>query len=100
MPKTRKLTVAQLLKKFPDWSEPNENCLEDIACPNCGNRYRFGIVGTTKFDVQDDGSSGNEGDHEWDENSITSCDDCRHAGVLSDFTFEGLDAELERLLNE
>ena len=93
------LTLEELIEKH-SLLKPNTNCLLDIACPKCGNRDNFGIVGKCEFDVEDDGSSGNESDHEWDERAHTRCKECGHEGSLATFTFDGLDEKLEELLNE
>ena len=68
----------------------NENCLEGLACPKCGNDERLFITGSAVFEVHDDGTE-NYQDVEWDSNSPTACGnaDCDFAGDLGDFREEG-----------
>lgn len=80
-----------LLNKFPDM-RINSNCLEDKACPKCGNRDEFRIDLKTQANLVDDGTDANVGDHEYDDDSVCVCEKCRFTTQLSDFTFEGLDA--------
>lgn len=87
-----KLTARQFLAQFPD-SPLNQGCLENIACPACGQRERFRIEFTGTAQVYDDGSE-DDGDHEWTGRSAITCDGprCAHGGRVRDFTFPGLDA--------
>ena len=85
----RKLTARQFLKKFPD-SEQNENCLEDMGCPECGNRERFKIEMTAVIEICDEGTE-DHGDTEWDDKSYCECFVCSLSGKVRNFTFKGLD---------
>lgn len=87
------LTASGLVAAFPNMVI-NSNVLEDIACPQCGQRNYFVIDGSTAFEVTDDGSDGNCGDHEWDDESYCRCQQCNHDGKLLNFTFNGLDDQL------
>lgn len=62
----------------------NENCLEGVSCPKCGQEDRFKIIGTVTFDVTDDGSEA-VGGHEWDDDSPCGCTQCDYHGKLSTF---------------
>ena len=84
-----KLTIEQFLENFPN-AAPNANCLEDTACPHCGNRDLFHIEVKTVMEVTDGGTD-TQGDVEWEETSPTVCKDCEATGTLADFTFDGLD---------
>ena len=83
------MTAEQFLEKYPD-SELRENCLQDIACPECGQRDSFNITFTGTAEVYDDGSD-DVGDHEWESESDCTCSECKHGGTVADFTFPGLD---------
>jgi hypothetical protein len=62
----------------------NENCLDGIKCPACGNEDRFRIEVTVMATVTDDGAEV-EGDMEWDGNSYAECASCHEHGKLSHF---------------
>ena len=93
--KTKKLTVPQLVTKFPAMLKgaENENCLEDMACPVCGQRERFKIEMKAIIEIRDEGTE-DHGDTDWDGNSWCECpeSECRHEGKARDFKFKGLDA--------
>jgi DNA-directed RNA polymerase subunit RPC12/RpoP len=80
--------AEKLLKKFPGLHR-NENCLTDIACPNCGHRSSFRIQVVTMMEHFDAGT----GDHEDVEptNKYIQCKKCDHEGTLAKFTFKDLD---------
>src|SRR5262245_8562268 len=67
----------------------NDNCLEGIHCPQCGNEDRFMIAASIVAEVTDDGAdvaspqSGNG--FQWDDSSMTRCPNCDRAGPLKDF---------------
>ena len=63
---------------------PNTNCLENIACPTCGQEDRFEIHAAATFEVTDDGTSEGRG-VQWDANSAISCPACREFGRIKDF---------------
>ncbi len=62
----------------------NENCLEGIRCPACGQEDRFKITAIITCLVTDDGSEP-VGDHEWDDDSSTHCPECGFDGKLKAF---------------
>ncbi len=95
--KPRKLTARQLTEKFPDL-RPNDNCLTNIACPECGNRDPFRIEMKSVFTLRDDGTDGYE-DTDWGRNAYCQCGECKHEGKVRDFAFPGLD-DLLRSANE
>jgi hypothetical protein len=88
------MTPKQFVKKFPEANWINQNCLEDIACPHCGNRERFSVEVTTHMEIVDDGTD-DHGDTEWDDESHCRCCDCNEDGAVKDFKIPGLDAYLE-----
>jgi hypothetical protein len=64
----------------------NENCLEGIKCPQCGNEDRMLIVTTALADVTDDGADIADGsDMHWDDASLTRCPECDRDGPLKEF---------------
>ncbi len=65
----------------------NENCLEGIECPKCGEHDLIHIEGRSWFEVTDDGA-GTSGDIEWGNDSPALCGqpECRFDGKLTDFT--------------
>ncbi len=93
----RKLTAWRLIQKFPRL-QLNENCLTNIACPECGNRDQFRIEMKSTFTLRDDGTDGH-GDTEWGRHAYCQCGQCQHEGRVRDFTFPGLD-DLLRSANE
>jgi sarcosine oxidase delta subunit len=90
-----KLTTEEFIAKFPE-SNRNTNCLENVACPFCGNRDRFVIGITATFDVFDNGTGYQIGDNEWDDKSYIRCGDCDERGTVGDFTIKGLDDVLDK----
>lgn len=83
------MTAQEFIKKYPD-SEINENCLEDVACPHCGNRSRFRISAVTTFTMTDAGED-DHSDIEYNYNSYAHCEECNTPGVYSEFMVDGLD---------
>lgn len=88
------MTAQEFITKFPD-TQANNNCLEDIACPECGYRDCFIIQATSAFIMHDSGTS-DFGPVDYDDNNYIACDSCGHDGNVSKFTIKGLD----ELLNE
>lgn len=62
----------------------NDNCLDDIRCPQCGQQDRFKITAAITCLVTDGGSEP-VGDHEWDDDSATHCPECGFDGKLMGF---------------
>ena len=68
---------------------PNDNCLEGVQCPQCGNEDRFMISANVVAEVTDEGAEvasplyGNG--FEWDDSSMTRCPECDRGGPLKDF---------------
>ena len=62
----------------------NDNCLEGIRCPHCGQEDRFHITATVTCAVTDEGSDP-VGHHSWDDGSFTSCPECGLQGTLKEF---------------
>ena len=60
------------------------NCLEGIACPQCGNDAMIYIEAKTLTVVTDDGAEA-FGDMDWDGDSYAECPDCQHRGRLNGF---------------
>jgi hypothetical protein len=66
----------------------NNNCLEGVKCPKCGNEERFRIQALIVCNVTDEGSEPT-GDHEWDQTSHTLCPVCEFEDNLSAFSIAG-----------
>lgn len=88
-----RLTAAQFLDKYPDTESKADTLLEDMACPECGQRHRFHITFTGVCEVTEDGSE-DAGDHEWTNESTCRCGHCDASATVLDFTIDGLDAAL------
>jgi DNA-directed RNA polymerase subunit RPC12/RpoP len=67
----------------------NNNCLENIKCPACGNEDRFVIAARVMAEVTDDGADvaspkyGNG--FEWDNDSYARCPECEKEATLKEF---------------
>jgi len=83
------MTAKQFIQKYPD-AEVNENCLEDIACPHCGNRDRFRVEGRTMFTMTDNGED-DHADLEYDDDCFAICEYCHEGNKYSYFRIAGLD---------
>ena len=90
------MTPQEFKAKFPDQKRVNTNCMENVACPKCGARYKVFIVATTEVEVNDNGTD-TMGGVEWDKQSPCRCGYCAHRGVVQDFTVEGLDDFLSEM---
>lgn len=70
-----------------DDDNPNENCLQGMACPACGDFGPFKILvsqsGMTR--VSDEGTDSIEGDMEWEDDSPCECLECGHTGKVGQF---------------
>ncbi len=66
-------------------SNPNENCLEGMRCPNpdCGSYGPFQIRAEASFTVADDGTDDYE-DVEWSDESWCRCIECQHCATVKD----------------
>lgn len=89
------MTAEQFLKKYPN-PEYNDNCLRDIACPQCGYRDRFRVAATSFFTMTDNGED-DHSDIEYDKSSFATCELCGHGGSMAEFTVAGLDDLLEAM---
>lgn len=97
-PKEDETAAARaFLEKFPG-SIVNDGCLQDMACPKCGEREVLHITATSVFQVYDEGTDDHE-DVEWDGDSHCCCRECGHEGKVKDFQIPFLDAEIEARTN-
>lgn len=62
----------------------NTNCLEGMACPECGSEGPFWITARTRFLVHDDGTE-EYTDVEWDSSDWCRCRDCHHEATAGGF---------------
>ena len=67
----------------------NTNCLQDIACPQCGQTDSFIIEVKTRANVTDNGAE-TFGDMYWDERSFIECKNCQTGGIVDEFTRQTL----------
>lgn len=74
---------------FPE-AEANDNCLKNIACPECGSRGPFTIFAASSFLMTDNGVE-DAGDIEFDKNAAIMCMACRKTDNVDGFTIDGLD---------
>ena len=89
------MTIEQFKEKFPGQTESNQNeLLEDMACPKCGQRAEFRITSMMTGLFDNEGQEEIE-DHGWEDDSKCECFDCGHVATIKDFTIEGLDDALE-----
>jgi hypothetical protein len=63
----------------------NTNCLQDVACPQCGHTDSFIIEVKTRANVTDEGAE-TFGDMHWDERSFIECKNCGTGSIVADFT--------------
>lgn len=63
----------------------NTNCLEGLACPECGQADRLHISVTGMVEMTDDGFDGFLGDTEWDDTSYAVCPECEFRGTVREF---------------
>lgn len=66
----------------------NTNCLEGVACPQCGQEDAIDVVSTHWVQVTDDGTdfTAHDNDEEYGDDSPALCPDCTYAGKWGDFT--------------
>jgi hypothetical protein len=64
---------------------PNENCLEGIKCPDCGQDQEFRIQANAVFVVTDSGTDSCS-DVSWDEQSHILCSECERSGTVGEFS--------------
>lgn len=62
----------------------NNNCLQGLACPKCGNYHRLIIEVASLASITDQGTDV-FGDIQWYDSSYCECPDCWHRGTVADF---------------
>ena len=69
----------------------NENVLEGVSCPNCGNEDGFRVLAEVVVDVTDDGSDVDvdSSTHTWGDDSWTLCPLCEFEGEWKAFDTDG-----------
>ena len=60
---------------------PNNNCLEGMSCPNCGQHEMFKIVAQAVFEITDDGT-GDYNEVEFYDSDRASCPQCQWSGLV------------------
>ncbi|MCA9062663.1 MAG: hypothetical protein KDA96_06375 [Planctomycetaceae bacterium] len=73
----------------------NTNCLENLACPKCGNDDCLRIAVTAVATVTDDGAEVT-GAIDWHDRSFATCPCCGHDGTVGDFRIPAPDKHLHR----
>lgn len=68
-------------------ANPNSNCLEGMSCPDCGQHYRFKVVGRALFVITDDGTD-DYNDVEFYDDDHASCPECMWTGVVGNLREE------------
>ena len=80
------------MNQFPG----GKGCLENLACPRCGNNTRLFISAMLLLDVTEDGSDiADDQDHTWEDDNFARCPDCGHAATVADFAAETPEEEEE-----
>ena len=65
----------------------NTNCLENIRCPECGQKDEFKIEATTLMVVTDDGTEVDRyAETKWTKGSYICCPECERVGTVAEFT--------------
>jgi hypothetical protein len=65
----------------------NQNCLQNIQCPNCKSEGPFVITVETNVLMNDDGWTETSGDtDDWGSWSYIRCDSCDEVGIVREFT--------------
>ena len=74
-------------------------CCENLICPDCGHYgdFRIEVTVTAFTRVNYDGTSGVDGDHEWDSDSKIECPECGHDGTVKDFRIYDSDPVFEAI---
>lgn len=67
---------------------PNNNCLEGMSCPNCGQYDMFRVVGTAVFEIMDDGTH-DYNDIEVYDDDHASCPQCYWEGTVEQLKEKG-----------
>ena len=85
-------------------SNPNTNCLDGMACPECGEFGPFSIfaVQAGMVSVSDNGTDFINGNVEWEDTSRCECLGCGHAATVGEFRGQGRSAfnQYQRLVIE
>lgn len=63
----------------------NENCLEGLACPACGNHKKLIIQCLAWIPHEDDGTPPEFQDLEWNDDSRINCPECDRVGRATEF---------------
>jgi len=74
-------------QRWDHLNNPNENCLADMMCPECGSLGSFWITVPVQVEVSDDGTSVDEipQHYEWDADADCVCRECSHSASVADF---------------
>jgi hypothetical protein len=63
----------------------NENCLEGLECPECGEHDKLLVVAHVQIELYDSGTGDIEGGVEYDDEAPTGCGSCEFQAQLKDF---------------
>ena len=69
---------------------PNTNCLEGLACPECGQETELHVVASMWVSVKDEGTDSMAHglpsyDTEWDDDTDCRCPECGYLNLLRAF---------------
>lgn len=78
----------------------NNNCLERIQCPQCGNEGEFAIEAVVTATVVDDGIIEFSSEESWYDDSHIFCPTCHHEGTIGEFTPVGFYVTFETVTEE
>lgn len=72
----------------------NENPIEGMECPHCGNNLGFRIMASTFVEVTPNGVLlDNNTDFDWDKDAICECSQCKFVSTVDTFTLVFLDED-------
>lgn len=60
--------------------------LWEMECPNCNGGDDIEVQVSMWITLTKDGSVVNQGDHEWDSDSLCHCGNCGHSGFVWQFS--------------
>lgn len=88
--------AGELRDKDDNEVEVNDNCLQDHACPECGDRGYFKVEVSCTLNLCDSGIDDDEKD-DYNDTSYTTCCDCGYAEEMRSFHVQGLDNLLQEI---
>lgn len=90
---------GELYNKDDDLVSIERDTLEDLACPECGDRDYLKVVTETWAEIGSEGHSC-MCDYDYDSDAHTKCTNCDHDGEFESFQIAGLDNALQQILDD